>query len=47
MSGVGRMFLAFSVLEIGDPLVEKGSKERILDVTGRGCIYFNLSGFLS
>ena len=47
MTGVGRMFLAFSVFEIGDPLVEKDSKERILDVTGRGCIYFNLSGFLS
>ena len=47
MTGVGRMFLVFSVLEIGNPLVEKGSKERILDVTGRGCIYFNLSGFLS
>ena len=50
--GVGPTFLAFSVLEIifgvtGDPLVDNGSKEKIIDMIGRWCTYFNVSGFLS
>ena len=52
MIGVGPTFLAFFVLEIifgvtGDPLVDNGSKEKIIDMIGRWCIYFNVSGFLS
>ena len=48
MVGVGYMFLAFFVLKIcvtGDLLVDKSSKERILDLIGRGCIFINVSGF--
>ena len=48
MTGVGPMFLTFSVLKvIFGSLVDKGSKKRILDLIGRGCIYVNVSGFLS
>ena len=56
MTRVDPIFLAFSVLKIfffrsfwvtGDPLVDKGSKENILDMIGRGSIFFNVSGFPS
>ena len=30
----------------GDSLVDKGSKEKILDMIGRACIDFNVSGFV-
>ena len=30
----------------GGPLVDNGSKEKILDMIGRGCTYFNVSYFL-
>ena len=50
MTGVGSMFLEFFVLKIwvtGDPMVDKGSKEIILDLVGRGFIFVNGSGFLA
>ena len=53
MTGVAPMFLAFSHWVTGDKrknLTErnlKDSKEKNLDLIGRVCIYFNVSGFLS
>ena len=29
----------------GDPMLDKGLKEKILDMIGGGCIYFNVNGF--
>ena len=48
LTGAGPMFLAFSILEIisGSFLtfsLTKVFKKRILDLIGRGCIYFNVT----
>ena len=40
MTSVAPMLLAFSDLD--SPLVDNITKERILDLVGRGCIYFNV-----